>query len=96
MLNTKLRIVLTVLFSLAVVGCLQEVSMEQKVPRMSVQELRAMLGQPDLVVLDVRIKDEWEKSDSKIKGAVRENPEVAIRSWAENYPRNKTLVFYCD
>ncbi len=94
MLNTKLRIVLTVLFSLAVVGCLQEVSMEQKVPRMTVQELRAMLGQPDLVVLDVRIKDEWEKSDSKIKGAVRENPEVAIRSWAENYPRNKTLVFY--
>jgi len=94
MFNSKRKTIVAVLLSLTVVGCLQEVSMEQKVPRLTVEELKAMLGQPDLVVLDVRIKDEWEMSETKIKGAVRENPEGAIRSWAENYPRNKTLVFY--
>jgi rhodanese-related sulfurtransferase len=61
---------------------------------MTKEELRAMLGNPNLVVIDVRYGRDWTDSDLKIKGAVREDPG-AIDSWANKYPKDKTLVFYC-
>ena len=64
------------------------------VPRMTNEELKAMLGNPDFIVIDVRTQKDWEKSDLKIAGAVREDPE-AVESWAKKYPKGKTLVFYC-
>ncbi len=63
-------------------------------PRMTKDELKAMLGNPDLLILDVRYGRDWTDSDLKIRGAVREDPE-AFDSWANKYPKNKTLVFYC-
>jgi rhodanese-related sulfurtransferase len=96
MFNAKGRWLLAVCFSLLAVGCFQNTRESNPVPEITKEELRSLLGQPNLIVIDVRIKDEWEKSDAKIKGAVRENPEERIRSWAEKYPRDKTLVFYCD
>ena len=65
------------------------------VPRMTKEELRAMLDNPNLVIIDVRYHRDWTGSDLKIKGAVREDPE-AIDSWANKYPKDKTLVFYCS
>ena len=53
-----------------------------------------MLGDPNFIVVDVRFGADWTGSDLKIKGAVREDPE-AIDSWANKYPKDKTLVFYC-
>jgi len=96
MRSAKGKFFLLTLICLMGAGCLQNLSMEQKVPKVTIEELRALQGQPDVVILDVRIKDEWEKSDSKIRGAFRENPEERVKDWAEKYPRNKTLVFYCD
>jgi len=63
-------------------------------PRMTREELKAMLGNPDVVLIDVRTQRDWEESDLKIKGALREDPG-AIESWAMKYPKEKTLVFYC-
>jgi len=37
---------------------------------------------------------DWTGSDLKIRGAVREDP-LAVDSWANKYPKDKTLVFYC-
>ncbi len=68
---------------------------QDRVPRISKEELRAMLGRPDLVVLDVRVGEEWSGSDKKIQGAVRENP-ADLASWINKYPKDKTLVFYCS
>ena len=65
------------------------------VPRISCDELNAQLGNADLVVLDVRTKYDWEKSETKIKGAVRAdfyNPNA----WSDKYPKDKTIVFYCN
>lgn len=62
-------------------------------PRMTPEELRSLLGGPDVVVLDVRVGDEWAKSNEKIQGAVREDPEK-YNQWAVKYPKEKTLVFY--
>jgi hypothetical protein len=62
-------------------------------PRMTKDELKAMLNNPDLVILDVRAQRDWAEDDSKIKGAVREDPET-VKSWASKYPKDKTLVLY--
>ncbi len=64
------------------------------VPRITKEELKAMLGKPDVIIVDVRADKDWTDSDLKIKGAVRESPQ-AIESWASKYPKDKTLVFYC-
>jgi len=63
-------------------------------PRMTKDELKARLNNPDLLIIDVRYGKDWTDSDLKIKGAVREDPE-AFDSWANKYPKDKTLVFYC-
>ncbi len=62
-------------------------------PRISKEELRAMMGDPDLIIIDVRMEKEWKKSDKKIKGAVWEDSEE-IEKWAGKYPKDKTIVFY--
>ncbi len=62
-------------------------------PRITKEELRSLLGGPEVVILDVRVGDEWQKSNEKIQGAVREEPEK-FNQWAAKYPKEKTLVFY--
>ena len=64
------------------------------VPRMTQQEAKSMLGNPEVIIIDVRAPKDWNASDSKIKGAVREDPSN-ISSWADKYPKEKTLLFYC-
>ncbi len=65
-----------------------------EVPRISAEELRTMLGNPDVIIVDVRLSGDLAESNSKIKGAVREDPRQ-IDSWMDKYPKDKTLVFYC-
>ncbi len=57
-------------------------------------ELKAMLGNPDLVVLDVRAGKDWSSSEFKIKDAVRlinDTTEAVMK----DISKDKTLVFYC-
>jgi rhodanese-related sulfurtransferase len=68
---------------------------EGDIPRMSKDDLKAMLGSPDLVIIDVRLEGDWNKSDSKIMGAIREDPDH-VESWANKYPKDKVLVLYCN
>jgi len=62
-------------------------------PRLTAEELRSQIDSPDVVVLDVRVGNEWTQSKEKIQGAVREEPEK-FKEWATKYPKEKTLVFY--
>ena len=65
------------------------------VPRMTKEELKAVLGNSDVIVIDVRTNAGWSESKLKIKGTVREDPgQVAL--WLDKYPKEKTLVFYCS
>ena len=66
------------------------------VPRISKDQLKSMLGRPDVVLLDVRIADEWKNAKEKIKGAVRIDPGQNLDSLLQKYPKDKTLVFYCS
>lgn len=65
------------------------------VPKMSKEELLAVVGNPDVIIIDVRTGADWTSSQTKIKGAVREDPQK-VSSWMEKYPKDKTLVFYCS
>jgi hypothetical protein len=64
------------------------------VARMGTEELKGLLGNPAVVVVDVRTGGDWDGSKTKIQGAVRENPD-APGSWAGKYGKDKTLVLYC-
>lgn len=86
---------LAAIFFLFVMALATGVSaMAQDIPRMTQEELKAMLGATDLVIIDIRSGRDWSSSESKIKGAVREAPGKAA-SWAEKYQKDKTLVVYC-
>jgi rhodanese-related sulfurtransferase len=66
----------------------------QDVKKMTIEELKGMLGNPDLVIIDARRDGDWKLSKVKIKGAVREDLEN-VSSWMNKYSKEKTLVFYC-
>lgn len=66
------------------------------VPRISKEKLKSMLGNPDVVVVDVRTFFDRKMSVNQIKGAVREDPDPAkVKSWAKKYSKEKTIVLYC-
>ncbi len=69
-------------------------AVSDQVPRISVEDLKARLGSPDVVVLDVRNEWTWNSSNMKIAGAVREDPRLFFR-WYDKYPKDKALVLYC-
>jgi len=65
------------------------------VPRVSKEELKSMLNDPRVIILDVRAAGDWDKSKIKIQGAVREDPNKSAKSWADKYSKDKTIVLYC-
>ena len=63
-------------------------------PRITMEELKSMLGDPNLVIIDSLVGDQWETVAQKLPGAVHENPDD-VDSWAHKYPKDKTIVTYC-
>jgi hypothetical protein len=90
----KRKLFIGILFFFLGMGMCVTSAMSADVPRMKKDELKALLGNPDLVILDLRLGRDWKDSDLKIKGAVREEPND-IESWAKKYSKDKTLVLYC-
>lgn len=66
----------------------------KSVPRITKEELRPTLGNPNLIILDVRTNWHWKGSKTKILGAFCESPIKDIKSWAHKYPKEKTIVLY--
>jgi hypothetical protein len=87
--------VLAAVSSFIILAVLVKMAGAAEVPRMSKEELKSMLGNPDLVIIDVRLNSDWKKSKTKIQGASREDPGGDVKSWAEKYSKDKTLVLYC-
>jgi len=88
--------IITGVICVAMLCMLTQLAMAAEVPRMTKEELKAKIGNSDhnIMIVDVRAGKDWKGSEFKIKGAVRENP-AKFSSWAEKYPKDKTLVFYC-
>jgi hypothetical protein len=63
-------------------------------PRMTMEELNSMLGDPNLVIIDSLVGDQWETVAQKLPGAVHEDPDD-VDSWADKYSKDRTIVTYC-
>ena len=64
------------------------------VPRISVDDAKELLGNPGVVIIDVRTQKSWWSSTTKILGAVREDPSK-VSDWMGKYSKTQTLLFYC-
>lgn len=88
----SMALVMTVIF--AVIAGLAAGAVGQDVKLMNPDELKAIMGNPDLVIVDVRSSHDWDSADIKIQDAVREDP-ATVSDWVGKYPKDKKLVFYC-
>jgi len=83
--------------TIAVIGLLNfSVMASAETPRVTKDELKEMMqSQQGVTLIDVRVGKDWQDSEYKIKGAVREEPDQ-LESWANKYPKDKAIVLYCS
>jgi len=67
---------------------------DKDVPRIEKDTLKGWLGDPNVLVIDVRADYDWKASDKKIKGAVRQDPKE-VKGWASSLSKEKKIVLYC-
>jgi predicted sulfurtransferase len=65
----------------------------ERVSKIGKEKLKEMLDNPDVIILDVRNSQEWQKSEFKIKSAIRKMPK-SFDSWATEFPKDTMLVLY--
>jgi rhodanese-related sulfurtransferase len=85
----KLLVFILILCSFSVTSALAgDVKLMEK------EELQGLLGNKNMVLLDVRAGMDWSTSEFKIKGAIRADG-ADFNTWAESYPKDAKLVLYC-
>jgi rhodanese-related sulfurtransferase len=82
------------IFVLLAVGIATAAASAEEVPRMTKEELKGMLDNPDVVIVDARAGKDWAASEFKVKGARRMEPDE-FDSWKGDLPKDKTMVLYC-
>ena len=88
------RIFIVAMTGLALSWIISTIVLANDIPRITKEELRGMLDNPNVVILDVRANVDWLGSSLKVKGAIREDPRK-VNAWMDKYSKDKTLVFYC-
>jgi hypothetical protein len=66
-----------------------------KVPEISADQVKQMIGRPETAIIDVRRYRSWWRSSKKIATALREDPS-RVDKWAQKYTKDRTLIFYCS
>jgi len=64
-----------------------------EIPRISKEQTRAMLGDPDVAIIDARPMEQWKYSDHMISHAAHEDP-FDVQSWAHKYKKDQTIIIY--
>ena len=80
---------------LLTIGLFFTFALSADVPLLTKEELKAVLGNPDLVIFDVRLGSDYFSSDLKIKGAVRPEMWNSLSYVILSYPGENTFVVYC-
>jgi hypothetical protein len=93
--NKALHMLLLVSLMSGLLAGITAVASASDVPKITAEELSARLGSPDLIIIDVRVERDWKSSPLKVKGAVWEDFQD-VDTWAQKYPKDKTIVLYCD
>jgi hypothetical protein len=87
--------ILTLSMALSLLAVFSFNALAGSAPRMTKEELKSMLGNDKLAIVDVRRSKDWNSSEYKIKGAVRGDPDPRkVASWANNYGKDRILVVY--
>lgn len=92
-MKKKLLAISILIFS--TIGLFASFASSEDVPVMTKDELKAILGNPDLVIFDVRHGRDFFSSDLKIKGAIRPLVREHIYEAIVTYPKGTTFVVYC-
>jgi len=61
--------------------------------RVDQETVKSWLGDPQVLIIDVRTGHSWEQSDKKIRGAVRQDPQK-VTEWGPTLPKDKKIVLY--
>lgn len=65
----------------------------KNVPLLDKETIKSWLSERGVIILDVRASKDWNVSDRKIKGALRQNPDE-VKTWAAYLPHDKKIVLY--
>ena len=94
MKKTKFSAIKSIALSFALVGFVTISALAaDAVPRIGKEQLKELLDNSGVIILDVRTSEDWQKSEFKIKGAIRKRPKF-FASWANGFPRDKAIVLY--
>ncbi len=66
----------------------------KKVPIITKEELKPIMGNADVAIIDVRKGRDWTSSEFKIKGAVHGDPKK-VAEWNKQFTKETKLVLYC-
>ncbi len=88
-----ITLVIPLVLALALAGYTATFDSVEQVPRLTMDQVKEMLGKPDVVILDVRYIKQFEQSDKKLPGATWVDPEK-IADYAASIPRDKTIITY--
>lgn len=88
------KIIMAGLATLVLTGWAAVSAPAQTVPLISKDEVKEALTSPHVTIIDVRVAKDWNASDKKIQGAVREDPEK-VESWAQKYQHYQDIILYC-
>jgi phage shock protein E len=92
-MKVKLLIIL-LMFVVGFAATATAVSAASEIPRITKEDAKGKIDDPNVVFLDVRTGSDWRASAFKIKGAVYEE-QGKFEEWAKNYDKNKTYFVYC-
>lgn len=88
------KLILASILAVFLAGLGAHVAAAQTVPLITKEELKPGIGSPNVVIIDVRTGKDWNASEKKIKGAVREDPDK-VEVWAKKYKPSQDIVVYC-
>ena len=88
------KVILTVFIVTAVFALLTSAGIAADTNRITKEELKKIMGEDTVIILDVRTGRDWGSSEFKIKGAHRVDPKD-FDAWSKRYPKDNTLVLYC-
>jgi hypothetical protein len=83
----------TALILVALTGYSAPPTTVEQVPRLTKEQVKDILGKPDVVIVDIRFIKQYEQSDRKLPGAVFVQPED-FDQFAKDHPKDKTYVLY--
>ena len=88
------RMILTVFIFTAVFTLLTSIGIAANTEKITKEELKKIMGEETVLILDVRTGRDWSSSEFKIKGADRVNLKE-FNTLSNRYPKDNTLVLYC-